>query len=374
VIGEGQAKGAAIAVTILPAAINYSQEARQYALFGFLVIAALRAVLENRWGRAWLLAALLVYVHNIALLYVGCIGLIAFLRNPAQALKMAGRVALAYAPWAVSLVGQLHAVGSFFWPVPATPGALLTALIYNTLYIRYPGETVIPVVAAGIVMSGAAGFILRKQLRILSPLLAMSAIPPLLVFAISNLWRSILVERIMLPSGIMLAGLWGIAAVTLSSRSRAVMLMALAPAMLTALIGYYTWRNPHDIDWRPAIAEVTDHMKACDVIYHVDAGSYMMFDNDAPGRNIMAPLVTDLSNGITSDTKQAIGVIQQPFDSLPGRYCRAWLIDARTPAFTAEQQAIVEHILKTYPVVSVSQVARDQLAEATIYLIDLPTP
>lgn len=374
VIGEHHARSAAIAVTILPAAINYSQEARQYALFALLVIANLRAVLENKWGRAWMLAALLAYLHNVALLYVGCIAFLLYLRNPYQAWRLVWRAGVAYAPWALSLASQLQTVGEKFWPIPPTPGALVTALIYNTLYIRYPGETVIPIVSAGIAISGAAAVILRKQWRILSPIVAMSAIPPLLIFAISNLWRSILVDRIMLPSGIMLAALWGIAAATLTTRSRLIALAAAAPALITALVGYYTWRNPHDLNWRPAIEAITDHDRPCDVIYHVDAGSYMLMDNTVPGRNIMTPIETDLSLGLTDETKDAMGIVRQPFDALPGRYCRAWLVDARTPMFTDKQQATVDHITATYPVLSVAHPIRDKLAEVTIYLIDLGVP
>jgi hypothetical protein len=66
-----------------------------------------------------------------------------------------------------------------------------------------------------------------------------------------------------------------------------------------------------------------------------------------------------------------MGMPRAPFGELAKHYCRAWLIDARTPNFDPRQYAVSDGIRAAYPVLATYPTIRGKLAELTIYLIDL---
>jgi uncharacterized membrane protein len=369
--GNGPARASALVISLLPAALNYAQEARMYSLLAVGVFACLRAVLSGKWVRAGLLAAVAMWTHNLAVLYMLPIGLIALWKSPRRALEMAMLAIIGYAPWGVVALNQLRAVGSSYWPMPPTPGGLVEALMYDTLYIRLPGLLVLPGIIGGVVLTAGTLFVLRGNLKRLIPILLLIVLPPLALYGVSVTWRSIWVQRTLLPSGILLASLWGIAFTKLGGRDKLAALALAGPLFGVTLGSYYFWHNPNDYDWRPSVQTIMERWQSCDVIYHINASSYMIMDEYAPGRNVLAPLTADLSQGLSDQTKDAMGMPRAPFGELAKHYCRAWLIDARTPNFDPRQYAVSDGIRAAYPVLATYPTIRGKLAELTIYLIDL---
>lgn len=370
-LGELEARGGAVVLTFLPAFLNYSQEARSYSIYSLLIVATLRSVIERRWQRAWILAALTAYSHNIGIIYVGLIALVGLTIQPKQALLMSARAFIAYLPWLPVAIKQVATVKEMFWTLPVTLGAIPQNLIFNTLYVRFSPEMVLPATALGCVMLGAAPVILWRTLAKSWPLVLLGFGPVATLVAISSVWRPILVDRTLLPSGAMHAALWGASLVHLARSNRYALLAIFAPMLAASAVSFYVWDNPYDYNVKDSVPIIRAAEKPCDVIYHMTVSSYTVLDPDKPLPMYLAPFPTDLGTGLTNETKQAIGIKSAPIDELARHYCRAWLYDTRTATSNPREHALALQIIGEYPVLASYHLVDNRYADASLYLVDL---
>lgn len=250
----------------------YSQEARMYALLAFTATAHGWAVLEftRNSGVAQrvcvvLSGVALVYAHPFGALTVAGIGLGGMFvlrhhwRQLLALLLLQVMVALAFAPWAIVLLGRAQQIADRgFWIKPATPAHIWTVvhLLTNML--------VIPFIAAGLLLlqrSEAA-----RLARQVAPLLLAWAIVPLAIaIAVSHLVQPVLIDRYLagqLPPILVLASC-GIALVIRGQRSFTAVLIA---GSILAGLGMATSSPGIREDWRGAVQELAATIRPDDCI------------------------------------------------------------------------------------------------------------
>lgn len=206
------------------------------------------------------------------------------------------------------------------------------------------------------------------------PLVALSIIPPALLYAASELWRPIMLERALLASGAALIGCWALGFVRLAQHDRRA-LAAIALPMLAAVLGYYygsalygTGRaNTQHIELIQAQA------RPGDCIYHGNIASlisaaYYLNEWD----RYVLPGANDLAQSLTESTKAAMGITEHEvvFDELPSRGCeRVWLFDTDSPVRSDQQRAAFAAIEARYPDYDVAYHHRNAYVDFRVLLV-----
>jgi len=205
-------------LVLSPLHIYYAQEARTYALLGFLGLCVIYSAIHYLNGKKtaalWIMgltSLLMLLTHNVALWFIaGCF--IAFLicaggwRYRFRGMVMMAAVGLAYTPWLYVLLKQLSAPGTILkWFLPLWRGKSvfghlmdsLNAFLFGPfppyLAISYEirGSWIILIAAAGLIAYGIFKYVKRMPLRFI-----------LLFFLFSlilNLGYSILISPTFIP-------------------------------------------------------------------------------------------------------------------------------------------------------------------------------
>lgn len=141
---------AALIVALAPFHIQYSQEARMYALLTLILLLATwcywRGWHTGRWG--WwaafgVLAALAMYTQQLAAFYLVAMGLTPIVTRQWRKVVPTGLAAalalLIYLPWLLNLPGQLDKLQAYYWvPRPSLLRPLLTLRTFATVGLDYP--------------------------------------------------------------------------------------------------------------------------------------------------------------------------------------------------------------------------------------------
>lgn len=233
---------AAILLTLNTGHIFYSQEARPYAMYCFLVsLLILWALALDRyaqngwfWPIGLVLMILLLYTHYVGALFIGAIVFSTLMSEAAKVFKIrmvlvAGLASLALAPWLIAEARVYRARGGLAdyvaWYGRPT-GYDLRAVWARFLGIPpIPGGTIVSL-SVGIVLASCAllyCFKYRKgpSARVLGILLSTALFPPLVLFAttLKPLNLTVFADRHLLPSIFPLlvlvsCGIWAIASMT----------------------------------------------------------------------------------------------------------------------------------------------------------------
>lgn len=141
---------AAIIVALAPFHIQYSQEARMYALLTLILLLATWAYwrgwhTERRgwWIAFGVLAALAMYSQQLAAFYLVALGLTPVVtrqwRKVVPTGFAAGLALLIYLPWLLNLPGQLDKLQAYYWiQRPSILRPLLTLRTFATVGLDYP--------------------------------------------------------------------------------------------------------------------------------------------------------------------------------------------------------------------------------------------
>ncbi len=363
--GEREARISSILMAILPAQLNYGQEARSYALYAYLAIMTLRAVLSGNWLRVSLGIAALLYTHNLSVFYLPVIGLAGLLKSPRAAIAAFMRGGAIWLPWSVFALKQLNTVSQGFWIAPPNPGALPYSLMFVTLFTRWPEWLVPHAIWLPVGLTLASLYLLRKELRRVWALAAFAVAPPALLLIVSMAWKPVMLERGLLPSGAALAGLWGIGLARLQGSNRWTALAIVGPMLIAGLAGFYTVNS--EFDWRIPLKLIQNNWSDCDVIYHMNVASYIQVESYMPGKSILLPEANDLSQSLTDQTKDAMGIRRAPIESL--KACRIWFIYIKTPLVSAKEYEFSKDVLAHYQILDRYDIASREMIDLRFYLL-----
>ncbi len=281
---------AAFIAAIAPFHVQYSQEARMYALLGLLLIAATWCFVRGwRTGRAkyWIgfgvLAGLSMYAQQLAAFYLIALGVIPFVaRRKAQMIRVvlsAGLAVLIYLPWLVNLPSQFSKIGNYWIKRPALAQPFLTLWSYTfaDLEVRDTTVVMITLIAFAILLAFLVYRVFvtlnRRQCdaESLGLTLWLVIAPIALMWLISQQWP-VYLTRALLPSGlifyIMLAWLF-----TRARLPRPILGVIAVPLLISTALGlylHYTWATFPRPPFDQADRYIGEHWQTGDRVVHAN--------------------------------------------------------------------------------------------------------
>lgn len=344
---------------LAPFQVYYSQEARMYQLLQLAVLLATWAVLARRWALLSAAGLLGMLTHNMMVAYLVPIFALALWRDRGLFrfvpkiglgwLKSYGpawaglALAVNFAPWAWwFLLPQLGEVSNGFWVQPLSIGGFFYPLYVLVFHIAVPAwlQMHAAILVVALILWGSIQAAARGQWS-----LAILAWGPLALLALTSLvWRPVYLHRTLIGAALPLYLLCAIAVVRLAqvlARPVGIVALALAPVLLIPTANFYIDPAARRWDIRQNTAAVT--CEPGDVVYHVNLGSYILFDYYLPDCDHWVwPAANDLSTSLTQRTKRAMGMQQAELDE---DHQRAWLVWAETPVMNESEPGAVGEIL-----------------------------
>lgn len=255
--------------------IAYAHEARFYAMMTLMgAIDFYLVLLVCERSGFWRLAALVIawaislYTNNLMGLYLACLG-VAWLILPGRRpvvgrLKDVVTVTLAagllYAPWLPAMLAQAKRLQAGFWPAVPDGWLLLRTIgVMAGAHEQALGSadwSKFVRVDAVLAALAVVACISRKNLRLVLALVSFGVVPIIFVYVYSHLGQSIFVERVFLPSGIVMPLLLTLALE--SVRTRPAKFLAIAGVVWFAWLSFRSlpgrFTGDQTEDWRDACA------------------------------------------------------------------------------------------------------------------------
>ncbi len=300
---------AAFITAIAPFHVQYSQEARMYALLGLLLALATWCFVRGvpspptplpqgeggglthsrTWRQGWwvafgVFAALAMYTQQLAAFYLVALGLAPLLARRwdifRRVLPGALVALLLYLPWLVNLPGQLDKVRSYYWLSPPNVGQLLlTARSFLVGALDIPGPASMIaflgslflltffVVQVIITLRGRR----RPDRQPLGLVLWLAAAPVAFMWLVSQV-QPVYLIRALLPSALLLYVALG----WLFTRGGLPRPVAVVPGLVVlaltgiGLYNQYTWATFPNSPFPAAVAAIRAQWQAGDVVVHQD--------------------------------------------------------------------------------------------------------
>jgi 4-amino-4-deoxy-L-arabinose transferase-like glycosyltransferase len=375
--GEQAARWGSGLMAVLPGQIYYSQEARMYSLLTLLVIVASYAVIARRWRLMGITFALILFTQTIGAIYVLILAGYSLIISRGASARSCLFGAVAYLPQLPTTLTQLARVNSGYWiPNPGNLGGALVYINFTTLFVRWPAWAQIAAIMASSGFTISAIILLRHEIKRLYPLAILAFGPALLLYIIGLVWKPILLDRALLPSGAFLASLWGIAA---SKIPRPYINPAAAvslPILIGGLISYYVDPGQQRPTSNPIIDTIRAGWQIGDVVYHTDIDSVITQSNYLPNAPFFVlPENADFGRGgLTAETREALGVTQKElaFSDLKSRgFRRAWLIGGWTVEISQKELDTQNWILSHYSIIQSWPQKPTKLYQSILYLLRL---
>jgi 4-amino-4-deoxy-L-arabinose transferase-like glycosyltransferase len=288
--GERTGLTAAFITAVAPFHVQYSQEARMYALLGLLLAAATWCFVRGwRTGRIryWigfgLLAGLGMYAQQLAAFYLVTLGLLPFLvrrRKPMIHVTLGAGLALViYLPWLAYLPSQFGKISTYWVQRPGVLQPLVTlwSFLFADLEVRAAPVVVLSLTALSVLLV----FLVYCALKVLrrpnpdrAPLalvLALTAGPIGLMWLVSQ-WRPVYLTRALLPSGLMfyLALAWLLARARLPRPIRATLAVLWLATAAVGLDAQYTWNTFPRPPFDAADSFIAAHWQPGDRVVHAN--------------------------------------------------------------------------------------------------------
>ncbi len=337
---------ATILLVINPFQLLFAQEARMYAQFGFLSLAAgfffLRGLESGRrtdWVLFDIAEALAFYTHSLAFLNLLALDIFAATRRRSWSGLILGHgiLGILFAPWLVVFVGQAARVQAGFWGTAPMPTVLLTTPYLFMFSNVLPAVLVPPALFVALALLALALIAAGKSLAAhsvyasgLAFALVSCLIPLLLLFAISQV-RPMFVERTLLPSsfGLYIVIAWAIR----RAQPRMLNLALGSAAILLAVIGvanYYTNPLVQKPPMREAAAVVAASFQPGDLVVHTSDSSALAFQYYAPALpNIYLAGDPDyVAETTRGRTGRIAGLEPKELEGAVAGYGRVWLVVA----------------------------------------------
>lgn len=366
---KNQATLCALIVAIMPSQLYYSQEARQYTLLTWLVLFCATSIYKRQWFRSMAAMVVLMYTHNLAFLYVAPLGIWTIVRGKKSIVKYLLLAGL-YLPGVVVALRQASDISDGFWIVQHGIGQLAFQLVYITGGFRIPSWLQIHATIIVFGLTLVSLWYLRTDRR-LYPIMILSFIPAFLMYAVSALWKPVILERALLPSGALLGVLWTIAIARMTRKQKIVTLAVAGPVAVLLLVSFVLIDRT---DFTAIAKDITDHAGSEDAIYHTSIPSAIFLGRYLEGDNYIIPNVGDLNQSLSDQTKEAMGLkqLERPVSDLfEMGYKRLILLRTLTPATNADRWQETLTIINTYKVIDHWYAVDQQFGRFDIFILDL---
>ncbi len=341
---------ASFALAINPFQVYFAQEARMYALLGWLSLAALfffvRAWRDGK-TRNWVLfiiaMTLAFYTHTLAFLNLLALDVFVLTRRRELHARWRGlagahlAIGGLFAPWVIILVQQVARVQSGFWGTMPSVANLITTP-YLFLFSDVLPAVMVPIalfVALALIVFAAVATIRaigarRADSSALLLVLSISFVPLLALFGLS-FTRPIYVERTLLPAsfGLYLLIAWSM----LNAPPRALLVplgAMLLLGMLVALPEYYYNPANQKPPMREAVRTLSARFQPGDVIAHTSDSSALAFMYYAP--NLPSYFIAGDPDYVTETTRgrsgRVAGLVPETVSTIVAGHSRVWLVVA----------------------------------------------
>jgi uncharacterized membrane protein len=355
------ARSGMLFAAVAPFQVHYAQEVRMYSFLGLWLLLATYAYQRGSrtrdwkwWGLFSISAALAQYTHNLAAFYLVPLALLPIFQKDWQTLRAVVIAAIGslilYFPWLVQLPAQFSKVENTYWVERPDISKLFTLILVFVTNTPLPAGFVaaalaiaLIVVMVGLIQTIRLGF--QAGTKIGFWLLYLSFAPPLFLFLFSQ-WRSVYVERALLPSGAMFCIwlAWAITATNLSKIARYTLIGLLALASILGIYQHLTYQDFPYGPFRELSTSLHQRLEVKDVIVHSNKLSLLpalVFDNDLPQLFIADPGGSS-TDTLASATQKILNLKAEKDITTATEYAdRVWYI--------VYQRAIDEYIAAGYP-------------------------
>jgi len=331
-------------VSILPAALHYSNDARGYSLLAAAVLGMTIAVLERRplWFAICGIVAL--YTHNLAWFYlVVLVGVTGGYNDQNRKVWLTASVLAGFigGSWLPIAFQQTKDIMDGFWLQPLNLGEFLRSLIIGTVYTKIPSDLLLPITGGVIGLSTlSVVFSLRWLLSGRGMVyLVMVLGAPVLIALVSTFWHNVFIERAVLASMLGMSIIWA-RLLTLSYKGdKRAVAGVVAPMLVLCLALYY---NPE-----LARFDARKLSRACQTtsVAFVTTTAAGFISNYYLPNVVVWSEANDLNQQLPPEAKAALGWQQGDFGELTGRVC---LIDAENALNRADERDYVESILNNH--------------------------
>jgi hypothetical protein len=320
----GTARLAALAMMALsPFQIYYAQEGRMYATLTLCIVMMMIGVVQLRPHYFFGGALVAVWLHNLGSIYVlaGLLGLLAhWVRNRSDLAKITlvscldGATALVFALPAVFWTGyQLLHVNSGYWILDKSLGSWL----YNSFFCPLVGQGVIDsrlswhaaTLALTLVLGGTLIAVRERRWW----LLAFALLPGLIMLAVSNLLRPLLLARTLIGAS---PAIYLLAGQLFTTRRRQIALgICLLPLFVSGLHNHYI------LDRRGGVAPLVRwiEIEQPNAVIHSQTGAWILMAWHMPewDHYLWEGAYHGLGNAISDQTAHALGMERVGLDDLP---------------------------------------------------------
>ena len=355
---------AALITAIAPFHIQYSQEARMYALMGLLLVLAtwafIRAYRSSETRIAWrwwigfgIFAGLAMHTQQLSAFYLAALGVIPFAaRSRARIFgTIAGTITalFLYLPWILVAFAQFQRVTSNYWiPVPNAARLLLTlrSLLIVNLDIPAPGSLIGLAIALLLLIFLIVQVLIRRKRQSVSERAAlyfalwMFAAPILGLWAFSQV-RPLYIDRALIGSALMLyiAFAW---LITKAKLPRPILIGIVALIFAASAIGlstHYSWAIFPNSPYRQAVSTIWSQYQISDVVIHQDKTSALpsMFYAPEMDQRYLRDEPGAADDTLSLTAQRTLGAVAvECVQQAASRADRVWWV---TFSFTADQYA-----------------------------------
>lgn len=383
-LSPAAAVGAALLTAVLPFQLNYSQEARMYALLQFALLWSLLEMIRGRWMAMAAALTLLVYSHNYGWVYAALILPLAagrmwgWLDEQATPRRWLLRVlalyavpVLAYLPWSATLAAQMAEQATAWWKSSSTLGTVLFAWYFVWWQTTIVGTLATLAAAATFgVLVLAVAQVVRTRLRTGAVLIYLAVGPALAALAIELVYRPILLHRTMIGAAVPMYLLAAHALDTITHRRLAWSM--LAPLLFLGAVAFHPLRQAQNsgqlYEGPDVYAYIDTHWQAGDVIAHGSAGTLV----DARGRldrpQVLLPIQPG-SRGVPSAAFwRRLGVEIADPSALSAR--RVWVVWSAGPTIAAAEDDYIRSLTADAAAI---WTGHTPVADAGLWLLTPPT-
>lgn len=348
-VGDSGALVVSGLMAVAPFEIYYSTEARMYALLSVAVLLATLGIVERRW---WLTAfgvCLTLYSHNLAVIYLPMLGLLAWYRigfRKAATWMAAGMLPwLAWLPSVIHQVNMIDAANGGYWVTDVANNrvALQIDNINALLFTHFAQDWIIPInvlITCCLVAFPLVEAIRRRESRALW--LAFMAFGPVVVsMLISILWQPMSIARTLagcLPAWLCLIVWW----ITLPRRwdDARLALMGLCAVLFIAPLAAFFSTYDRSMGMKDALAWLSENSSPSDVICHADSSTVVLTKFYYKRGPAVILGYGNLRNQMSPDTMRASGI-----EIYPPETCN-WLVYVRSPLLDQDVIPYVDDVLR----------------------------
>jgi uncharacterized membrane protein len=353
---EKAARWAGVLMAIMPGQIYYAQEARMYSLLTLLVLMGARAVMDRNWLRLGLVLPLILYTQNLGYVYVIVLAAWGLIVGRLAAFKRLAAGGVTYLPWLLVALQQVAQVNKGFWlSYRDSLGAPLYMLSFTTVFTRLPKEFYIHGIALSIIVTAVALIFLWGNYRRFAPLMILTFAPPAVLYLVSMIWRPVLLDRGLLPSGAMLLALWGAGLSRMTGWPRRALAAVAVPLAIVTVATFYTDPTGQRPGRDPIADTLVEHWQDGDAIYHITLQSAIAYNYYLPGKpSYVLPEAGDLAQSLTDTTKTAMGLkaTERLFSQMRQMgYKRVWLFIVTNPVTSDYEISQTTYITDHWPTI-----------------------